>query len=275
MSRSCIRRFFVGNYQAVLAFAIAVSGVFMTMAEPKNLHNFRFVLPVVLSVSLVVLQAILAARVANRARAAREELRIVVADQLAPLARRLSVMASRSKPDRRGMLTAFAQQSVVACTGLADQADRARTSFMERKKLDNGADAFVPTEWSGRSDGPRSQFVYGADPESDEVWQRALDDQPTYYPDLDVAAPASWDKSKTRHYKTFITVPVRAGDELVGLLTINSPQAGDLTDSDVESMQLMAGLLGAAVGMAGNHQTGEPRRASMNQSCSNEGGEAR
>jgi GAF domain-containing protein len=84
------------------------------------------------------------------------------------------------------------------------------------------------------------------------VWQAVDRDEPRFYEDLDRQAPPGYDRSKPRRYRTFITVPVRSGNTPVGLLTINAPTPGDLTRDDVDTLLMIAALLGNVLGLVEN-----------------------
>jgi hypothetical protein len=57
-------------------------------------------------------------------------------------------------------------------------------------------------------------------------------------PDLENAAPDGWPID--RDYKTYIAVTVETGPWIFGMLTLDSLKAGDLVDSDVPQMRLLA-----------------------------------
>jgi GAF domain-containing protein len=66
------------------------------------------------------------------------------------------------------------------------------------------------------------------------------------YPNLGVQAPAGFD-IVGRTYKSFVAVPVRAGDEKIGLLTVDSDEVDVFTDVEEGYLRLLGGLLAAGV----------------------------
>jgi GAF domain-containing protein len=49
-----------------------------------------------------------------------------------------------------------------------------------------------------------------------------------------------------RSYRTFATVPIRTGQTVHGILTLNAPSPRDLAKEDVGVMQVIASLLATA-----------------------------
>jgi GAF domain-containing protein len=199
---------------------------------------------------LVAVQAALGLSAIRSARKAREEFKVVVFDQLAPLARSLSLLSRATAAQRPQLLTGVLYPGLVCAAGLATT-DRVRATLFECGKTPQGDDVFKPWGRSiGRGDPPQSLFVRGTS-EGNAVWEYAERDKPRFCRDVKKKPPPGWDATKRRNYRTFITVPIRSGDELVGLLTVNAPKPGDLTTDDVGTLQAIAGLLGCALGMAG------------------------
>lgn len=78
------------------------------------------------------------------------------------------------------------------------------------------------------------------------VWQVLDTDGVSFVRDIEVDAPADFDRHRQRAYKTYITVAVTVPGRAFGVLTVNALTPGDLTDIDVASMRVLARLLGAA-----------------------------
>ncbi|GAA1697701.1 hypothetical protein MMUR_28230 [Mycolicibacterium murale] len=64
--------------------------------------------------------------------------------------------------------------------------------------------------------------------------------------DTDTAVPASWDATKDREYRSFVSVAVRAESVGFGMLTANTLEADGFSNSDVASIKVLAHLLAAA-----------------------------
>jgi transcriptional regulator with GAF, ATPase, and Fis domain len=64
--------------------------------------------------------------------------------------------------------------------------------------------------------------------------------------DTNVTVPDSWDVSRNRQYRSFVSVAVRAGGLAFGMLTANTLEADGFSHSDVASIKVLAHLLAAA-----------------------------
>lgn len=240
---------FMARYHPTL-FAVGAAGL-GAWGSGWSLTTWQFWVINAGALCFVGAQAYAGQRVVRSARAAQEEFKVAVFDQLAPLARELSKMAKEQPAKRRGRLSATVHACVAAASGLAGASTRTRATYFKRAKR-SGRDAFVPDASVGRGDSPQSEFVKGnGSTEGDAVWTAAERDEPRFVVDVLADPPPGWDRGKRRAYRTFITVPVRSGDALVGLLTVNAVNPGELTENDVSTMQIIAALLGTAIGMAG------------------------
>lgn len=168
-----------------------------------------------------------------------------------PLARSLIVLASKTtKPARVGPLESVLWTTLTAAISLT-RTDRSRASFFKAVR-EGGEDVLIPhpTLTTGRGDAPMSRFVRSSG-EGMEVWRRATAGEVTFYPNILTDPPPGMDGERDRHYQTFITAPVETRGELVGLLTINAPHPGDLTEDDCGVMRVLATLVGVALTMCG------------------------
>lgn len=100
--------------------------------------------------------------------------------------------------------------------------------------------------WTG-STAPRMEFVNGRSDHDDEVIRFAHGENALLVEDLENYPPPRFIDNKGRVYKSFVSVPVRAGSKTYGLLTADSDRAYALTGIDRGLMILIAGVLGAGV----------------------------
>jgi putative methionine-R-sulfoxide reductase with GAF domain len=100
--------------------------------------------------------------------------------------------------------------------------------------------------WNGCR-APRTEFVQGRTVHDDEVIKCANSEDAQFVDDLEHNPPAHFIDFKGRSYKSFISVPVRAGDRSYGLLTADSDRAYALTGNDRGFLILIAGALGAGL----------------------------
>lgn len=203
-----------------------------------------------LTLLLIFLQGWLGLRSAAKFNRSQEEFKIVMFDQFGPVARQMTLMSSMGTSQRRVKLGEVLTSCTAAAAGLPS-ASRVRATVFQRDS-DQGIDIFKPVPGCshGRGDPPQSVFRRG-DPEGDHVWAIAEADDHDFRRNIVKDPPPGFDRTRTRAYVTYITVPIRMGDELKGLLTINSPSEGDLTEDDVGTMRVLAALIGCALGIVG------------------------
>ncbi len=96
-----------------------------------------------------------------------------------------------------------------------------------------------------REDSFTSEFVEGQGGDQG-VWDLVDTGDVELSNDTDTAVPASWDITKDRQYKSFVSVPVRAEGVAFGMLTANTLETDGFSNSDVASIKVLAHLLAAA-----------------------------
>lgn len=107
-----------------------------------------------------------------------------------------------------------------------------------------------PLAHFGRNDVPRSFHL--ATPAGQEIYDYlASGRNPTgeLYEDVQKGAPAHYVGDAAR-YRTFIRTPIRGGEIVFGMLTVDAPKAGTLTAGDVRLAELIAAQLGTAFAVA-------------------------
>ena len=100
--------------------------------------------------------------------------------------------------------------------------------------------------WTG-SAAPCTSFVRGRSEHDDEVIKFAHGENSLLVDDLEERPPPHFLDPKGRVYKSFLSVPVRAGEKSYGLLTADSDRAYALTGNHRGFLILIAGILGAGV----------------------------
>jgi len=177
------------------------------------------------------------------------EMKALMHSCMQPLVRSLIVLASKTtKQARVGPLDSVLWATLTAAISLT-RTDGSRASFFVREQ---GSDVLVPhpTLSTGRGDAPISRFARGSG-EGVEVWRAALAGEVTFYENLLTSPPLGMDRDRARSYQTFITAPIETNGNLVGLLTINAPRPGDLTEDDRGVMRVLATLVGVALTICG------------------------
>jgi len=96
-----------------------------------------------------------------------------------------------------------------------------------------------------REDSFTSEFVEGHGGDQ-RVWDLIDIGDVELSNDTNATVPASWDGSRNRQYRSFVSVAVRADRLAFGMLTANTLEADGFSHSDVASIKVLAHLLAAA-----------------------------
>lgn len=96
-----------------------------------------------------------------------------------------------------------------------------------------------------REDSFTSEFVEGRGGDQG-VWNLIDSGDVELSNDTDFKVPDSWDATRDRQYKSFVSVAVRAESVAFGMLTANTLEADGFSNSDVASIKVLAHLLAAA-----------------------------
>lgn len=229
-----------------VALSIGLVAVFATIVNPGS--PWFWALRAV-GVALIGVQGLLANLAIRSAKRARASFELLMYDVLGPLARELSLL-SRMKPSELNQSLGRTLAMCVAASAALVGADRARCTLYNRGVDADGRDCFQPWLSQGRGDPAKVVFVRGGNRQSRSVWALAERDDAYLCLDIQRDPPPGWQPDPRRDYRTFITVPVRSGDDLQGLMTINAPQPGDLSLEDLKILRVIASLVGTALGMA-------------------------
>ena len=179
------------------------------------------------------------------------EFKTLLSTCLQPLARSMLALAGKTtKAEKEKALPDVLWPLLTAAISIASL-DGSRASYFCRTQSE-GVDSFVPHPVlsAGRGEVAVSRFAKDSD-EGREVWRLAEKDEAAFYPDITKDPPLGMDTTRVRTYECFITVPVMVGGRPVGLFTINSRSANDLTGEDVGTMRMLATLTGVALTLCG------------------------
>ncbi len=158
--------------------------------------------------------------------------------------RRLSVLDQASKDVE---ISGF-RTSIVSKVCDLVQSEAPRAAYFRVQDL--GAQSRVMqsgtySDSRNREDSFTSEFTesYGGD---QGVWDLIDSGDVELSNDTNAAVPASWDVSRNRQYRSFVSVAVRADRLAFGMLTANTLEADGFSDSDIASIKVLAHLLAAA-----------------------------
>jgi hypothetical protein len=163
---------------------------------------------------------------------------------LAPILRRIANGAVENPAILPGEVT---RMVVNAAARLIGPIMATRSCFY---RLENGPPKrLVLEEHAGRQSPPGRQFAAGY-PRGDAAIALVEDDQYLLCEDVDTAPPPNWSPDNDLTYKTFISVGVRTSASEWGMLTVDTPTPGDLTELDVDFLRVLGGLIAAAMSIA-------------------------
>jgi hypothetical protein len=172
------------------------------------------------------------------------KLRLVVADVIAPIAEVVGRVHQTSGKGERESLRGQLKQLVVEAAASLCDGERTRATFFE---LDRGE--MRAAAWFGRGDAPTTVFTDAPD---DRRGQEAL--LLVRFHDYllvdDVRAeplPRGAEPRPGAGYRSFISVSVFCGEQNLGMLSVDAPEANAFDETDLNVMRAMAQLLGAGL----------------------------
>lgn len=158
--------------------------------------------------------------------------------------RQLSVLDQASKDAE---ISGF-RASIVSKVCDLVQSEAPRAAYFRVQDL--GAQARVMqsgtySDSRNREDSFTSEFVEGHGGDQG-VWDLIDSGDVEWSNDTDAAVPASWDVTRNRQHRSFVSVAVRADRLAFGMLTANTLEVDGFSHSDVASIKVLAHLLAAA-----------------------------
>jgi len=177
----------------------------------------------------------------------RVEYATVLNDTGQPLITALGNVAAAGTPtDAKRELAVLVDRAVsLAQTEIArSSSSRTRAAFYCIKGA--GLQRQVYHGWTG-SDAPRREFVRDRSEHDNEVIRFAYGENALLVKDLENHPPPHFVDFRGRSYKSFVSVPVRAGNKSFGLLTADSDTAYALSEIERGFLILIAGALGAGM----------------------------
>lgn len=175
----------------------------------------------------------------------RVESRVEMNQGLDPVIRKLGQLSvARLKADKERLRAQVMSLAVIAASQIVCPKPEARACYFE---LTPGPPKVLkPTEHhAGRMGNTRSTFVEGT-PDGDAAIGMVESNDHRFCLDVVAEPPPGWN-NKERDYRTFISVAVVAGRTAYGMLTVDAPEPGDLSEDDINVLRVLAGLLAASM----------------------------
>lgn len=226
-----------------------IFGVFSGNAEtPDGKRNTRIVSVVALLAAAsipVVMKGLNDSAEAKRKRddiGARAETEVALYDALDPLVETLGELLAANRaerPEAMGRLTSAAMVSINQVLNVP----RARVCFYEvQDERENGHLVLKRKQCVGRSGRSRPKFTT-ATPEGEAVIELLRHDRSDFREDVKKDPPVGWDTTKSRDYRTYLSIPSRAGERVHGLITVDAPRPGDLREDHGTFVRVVGTIL--------------------------------
>lgn len=175
---------------------------------------------------------------------AQEALTTALNGALAPITSYLGDIVRVEDPAELAIVAGKLRQAVVNAAVLLNPPS-ARSAFY---RYDEDGQHLHLEAYAGRATPPRVTFVAGT-PDGDTVLDLVEHGDLVFVDD--VAADPLVVPTSPGDYNTVIAAAVTAGGRRLGMLTVDAPHTGELSNSDSELMRVLANLLGAGVARGG------------------------
>jgi hypothetical protein len=200
------------------------------------------ILAITVSVGLPAFQQWRTAKAAVRAT-------VTINDALGPIAPQLSLLATLKDPTERAEirdhLIPMILTSVERVLNIGKAIDRVRVCWYP---YDPEARQLAPKLHVGRSTNPLT--VFDADTDEGKAVLKLLESGKHHVVEnVKKNPPRGWYAPEHGDYKSLIAVPVTAGKNGLGMLFVDAPSAGSLTEADAELVKLFADHLASALAL--------------------------
>lgn len=249
------RRFYVTTFRRTLSTIILPVGMTTTTFIASLEHGPVKVYWFIGTAAAVLINGVVsyakdrnAATVREQAIGLRTTLATGLNDTGQPLVTAVGRVTAAGKPEKaRAAMEALIDRTVsLAQKEIGSQTNcktRATLYLFDGNKLVRNYYARWPGAYA-----PRQEWVRGRSDHDDEVLKFAQGEDALLVEDLARQPPPRFNDAAGRCYKSFVAVPVRAGDRSFGLLTVDADRPYALSDVDRGFLILIAGALG--IGLA-------------------------
>lgn len=183
----------------------------------------------------------------------REEFLLIVDFVLMPLIKklgRLSRTAARSQA-RKTLATEIRGQALHALKEVIDPTiPRLRANYFKLEYSTRTGDPYL-VEAGSTANPPRSRFdLMQSGEEADALLHMLAAGEYVFTHNCMTHPPSGFDNTRSRSYETFISAAATDGSDVVGMLTVDSPLAGSLTEADAVLVRLIATIVAIADSIA-------------------------
>ncbi|MGU3651631.1 GAF domain-containing protein [Mycolicibacterium sp. A43C] len=185
---------------------------------------------------------------------AADRLRVTLKDALQPVAEMIADMVPQNRPQRQANLGRVTDQAVGALRLIFADVDRVRSTVY---RLNSDGD-LVYMSYGGRGEGVQPQPFRRLTTRGEPALAMVRGRTDIFVEDVDAVDEGSPEYQGSRSgYKTFISCSIADKTSIYGMVTVDAPSVGDLTDTDRQLVGLMSDLLAIAFATAARGQ--QPR----------------
>ncbi|MFL6055142.1 MAG: GAF domain-containing protein [Actinoallomurus sp.] len=172
------------------------------------------------------------------------EMRVTLNDALDPIVRQLGRIATTTNRQERSNLREATVPMILDSAAHLIDAERVRACWFrfvpgKPRKLE-------PAYCAGRADEAVTIFEEGT-VEGDSVFAMIRHNEHVLALDVEADPPPGWRGSADHGYRSFVAVPVVAGQRAFGILTVDAIDVAGVTEAEVPFVRLLAGLLADAL----------------------------
>lgn len=173
-----------------------------------------------------------------------------IGDGLEPLLQQL-VTVSEATPgeERNKQVTALVRVAMEAARHMAGQRRVRATYYRVHPRKGQKRERLIAMYHTGRGTKPKTEFVRGSDA-GDYVFKTLNANETIFIEDTQGCDLPGWNSTRVRDYKTFISVPVRGEQKIYGMLTVDAPTVGELTENDEMFVRCVGLLLASGIATA-------------------------
>ncbi|MGC5077632.1 GAF domain-containing protein [Agrococcus sp. DT81.2] len=175
------------------------------------------------------------------------ESQMLAAETVGPVVKRLLKLMQKPSSDHASQLALVIGTVLEADRRIFEHIESSRMVFYEYEPAKGARKPRLsPVNWSGKSRPaePKPFTMADARGRSAINWAETAD-QPKFIADVELESDPGWQGSGNG-YRTFISAPVRVGEALKGMITIDAKEPGDLDETDKPTIALLADLLALA-----------------------------
>ena len=235
--------------------APVVGGILLGISAYEEEHKQRLALTIA-AIVLLLLGASMTFIIDRYRRASdRQQARLGADEQLAmtdsflPILRVLAKMNGKPSDQREKLLQQVLSTVLQSMPTLFEERKGLRMVIFKHEHGTGKRTRLTVDDWTGRPKDKPRDFVAKDGGRGDAALEWLKLQEPRFVANIASEEDENW-KGSGRGYQTFISVPIVIDDEPCGMVTLDAPSPGDLDDTDVPTMQVLAGFLATAYAAA-------------------------